>query len=152
MGCGSGLLAIAIAKLWGCPVRAVDTDPEAVREAAGNATANGVGARWSRRASGEGYDAKAAFGTNVETQFDLIVANILAAPLRGHGARASSAISRRAGWRCSPACSKTRPMRVDRGARDRLRILRRRIPLGQLAHPGAGKRDPRRRLRHLAIP
>jgi ribosomal protein L11 methyltransferase len=78
MGCGSGLLAIAIAKLWGCPVRAVDTDPEAVREAAGNATANGVGARVSAR-RGEGYDAK-ALGTNVS--FDLIVANILAAPLR----------------------------------------------------------------------
>jgi ribosomal protein L11 methyltransferase len=78
MGCGSGLLAIAIAKLWGCPVRAVDTDPEAVREAAGNATANGVGARVSAR-RGEGYDAN-ALGTNAS--FDLIVANILAAPLR----------------------------------------------------------------------
>ncbi len=78
MGCGSGLLAIAIAKLWGCPVRAVDNDPAAVRAAAGNAAANGVGERvaaWR----GDGYDEK-ALGT--EARFDLIAANILAAPLR----------------------------------------------------------------------
>ena len=77
MGCGSGLLAIAIAKLWACPVRAVDNDPQAVRAAAGNAVANGVGGLVSAR-QGEGYDA-AAFG--VEASFDLIAANILAGPL-----------------------------------------------------------------------
>jgi ribosomal protein L11 methyltransferase len=77
MGCGSGLLAIAIAKLWACPVRAVDNDPQAVRAAAGNAAANGVGGSVSAR-QGEGYDG-AAF--SVETQFDLIAANILAGPL-----------------------------------------------------------------------
>ncbi len=77
MGCGSGLLAIAIAKLWACPVRAVDNDPQAVRAAAGNAAANGVGGLVSAR-HGEGYDA-AAFG--VEASFDLIAANILAGPL-----------------------------------------------------------------------
>ena len=78
MGCGSGLLAIAIAKLWACPVRAVDNDPQAVRAAAGNAAANGVGGLVSAR-HGEGYDG-AAFG--VETRFDLIAANILAGPLK----------------------------------------------------------------------
>ncbi len=77
MGCGSGLLAIAIAKLWACPVHAVDNDPQAVRAAAGNAVANGVGGLVSAR-QGEGYDA-AAFG--VEASFDLIAANILAGPL-----------------------------------------------------------------------
>ncbi len=77
MGCGSGLLAIAIAKLWGCPVRAIDNDPEAVRAAAGNAAANGVGALIAARL-GEGYHA-AALGA--EARFDLIAANILAAPL-----------------------------------------------------------------------
>ncbi len=78
MGCGSGLLAIAIAKLWGCPLRAVDNDPQAVRAAAGNAAANGVGELVTARC-GEGYDEK-SLGT--DARFDLIVANILAAPLR----------------------------------------------------------------------
>lgn len=78
MGCGSGLLAIAIAKLWGCPLRAVDNDPQAVRAAAGNAAANGVGELVAAR-RGEGYDEK-ALGTNA--RFDLIVANILAGPLQ----------------------------------------------------------------------
>jgi ribosomal protein L11 methyltransferase len=78
MGCGSGLLAIAIAKLWDCPVRAVDNDPKAVRAAAGNAQANGVGERVTAR-RGEGYE-EAALGTGAS--FDLIVANILAAPLQ----------------------------------------------------------------------
>jgi len=77
MGCGSGLLAIAIAKLWACPVRAVDNDPQAVRAAAGNAVANGVGGLVSAR-QGEGYDAAAV---GVEASFDLIAANILAGPL-----------------------------------------------------------------------
>ncbi len=78
MGCGSGLLAIAMAKLWGCPLCAVDNDPQAVRAAAGNAAANGVGELVAAR-RGEGYDEK-ALGTGA--RFDLIVANILAAPLR----------------------------------------------------------------------
>ena len=78
MGCGSGLLAIAIAKLWACPLRAVDSDPVAVRAAAGNAAANGVGDLIAARL-GEGYDG-AALGA--EARFDLIVANILAAPLK----------------------------------------------------------------------
>jgi ribosomal protein L11 methyltransferase len=78
MGCGSGLLAIAIAKLWGCPVRAVDNDPAAVQAAAGNAAANGVGAQVTARC-GDGYE-EAALGAGAP--FDLIVANILAAPLQ----------------------------------------------------------------------
>jgi ribosomal protein L11 methyltransferase len=78
MGCGSGLLAIAIAKLWGCPVRAVDNDPAAVRAAAGNAAANGVGEQVTAR-RGEGYD-ETVLGPSAT--FDLIAANILAAPLQ----------------------------------------------------------------------
>lgn len=78
MGCGSGLLAIAIAKLWGCAVLAVDNDPEAVRAAADNAAANGVGDLVAARL-GEGYG-ESALGA--ETGFDLIAANILAGPLR----------------------------------------------------------------------
>ncbi len=77
MGCGSGVLAIAIAKLWACPVAAVDNDAGAVRVARDNAAANGVGGLVRARL-GEGFGGAAiARGAG----FDLIVANILAAPL-----------------------------------------------------------------------
>jgi ribosomal protein L11 methyltransferase len=42
LGCGSGVLAIAAAKLGFAPVTALDADPAAVEAAARNATANGV--------------------------------------------------------------------------------------------------------------
>ena len=42
MGCGTGILAIAAAKLWGCRAIAVDNDPDAVRLTAENARVNGV--------------------------------------------------------------------------------------------------------------
>jgi ribosomal protein L11 methyltransferase len=78
MGCGSGVLAIATAKLWACPVAAVDNDAVAVRAARDNAAANGVGGLVRARL-GEGFGGAAiARGDG----FDLIVANILAAPLR----------------------------------------------------------------------
>ncbi len=42
VGCGSGVIAIAAAKLGFAPVLAVDSDPVAVEAAAANAEANGV--------------------------------------------------------------------------------------------------------------
>lgn len=42
LGCGSGVLAVAAAKLGFAPVRAVDLDPHAVAAARANAAANGV--------------------------------------------------------------------------------------------------------------
>jgi ribosomal protein L11 methyltransferase len=42
LGCGSGVLAVAAAKLGFAPVRAVDHDPLAVRATADNAAVNGV--------------------------------------------------------------------------------------------------------------
>ena len=42
IGCGSGVLAIAAAKLGFAPVRAVDSDPVAVEATRANAAANGV--------------------------------------------------------------------------------------------------------------
>ncbi len=77
MGCGSGVLAIAIAKLWACPVAAVDNDAVAVRAARDNAAANGVGGLVRARL-GEGFGGAAIAR---DDGFDLIVANILAAPL-----------------------------------------------------------------------
>ena len=43
VGCGSGILTIAMAKTWRVPVIATDIDPIASAVAAANATRNGVG-------------------------------------------------------------------------------------------------------------
>jgi ribosomal protein L11 methyltransferase len=43
VGCGSGVLAIAAARLGWAPVLGVDHDPEAMRATTANAAANGVG-------------------------------------------------------------------------------------------------------------
>ncbi len=77
MGCGSGILAIAMAMAWKRPVLAVDIDEEAVRVTAENAQANRV-ANWVRATAGPGFDAPAMQGRR---DYDLIVANILARPL-----------------------------------------------------------------------
>ena len=77
LGCGTGILALAAAKLWACPVTALDNDPDAVRLARENAAVNGV-ADLVQAHRGEGYDCpEAAAGA----PYDLIVANILAGPL-----------------------------------------------------------------------
>ena len=77
MGCGSGILAIAMAKAWARPVLAVDIDDEAVRATAENARRNGVG-NYIRAGAGPGFAAPIMQG---KRGFDLIVANILARPL-----------------------------------------------------------------------
>lgn len=77
MGCGSGILAMAIAKLWACPVLAVDNDADSIRVAAENAELNGVSAS-IRTVCGDGYKTAAVGEAG---PFDLIVANILAEPL-----------------------------------------------------------------------
>lgn len=77
MGCGSGILAIAMAKAWKRPVLAVDIDDEAVRVTAANARLNGV-ANLVRVGAGPGFGAPVM---QRQSRFDLIVANILARPL-----------------------------------------------------------------------
>jgi ribosomal protein L11 methyltransferase len=77
MGCGSGILAIAIAKTWDVPVIAADNDPESVRVATNNATLNQC-APLFRGFVSDGFESKEIRN---EAPFDLIVANILAAPL-----------------------------------------------------------------------
>jgi ribosomal protein L11 methyltransferase len=78
LGTGSGVLAIAAAKLWRTPVLATDIDTRAVRVARDNARNNGVGAL---------VDVVQAAGLNApqivrRAPFDLVCANILLAPLR----------------------------------------------------------------------
>lgn len=73
IGCGSGILSMAAARLWGVPVKAIDLDPEAVDVATENCIQNGLDHLVSVEL-GDG-----AFLSN--NTYDLIVANILADPL-----------------------------------------------------------------------
>jgi ribosomal protein L11 methyltransferase len=68
-GCGSGILAIGAALHGASQVDAVDIDPAAVASAAANAGANGVALRTGLPDTAEG-------------RYDLVYANILAAPLK----------------------------------------------------------------------
>lgn len=77
VGCGSGILAIAMAKLWKRPVLGGDNDAEAVDVARENATLNGVPELCSFFVS-SGLEAEALAG---RAPYDLVVANILAGPL-----------------------------------------------------------------------
>ena len=69
-GCGSGILAIAAARLGAGRVAGVDIDPQAVEAARANAERNGVTALFADSA------------VPVAGQYDLVVANILSNPLR----------------------------------------------------------------------
>lgn len=69
-GCGSGILAIAAAKLGAAHVVGVDIDPQAIRASSDNARENRVSAQFS--------DAHAP----LNERFTIVVANILANPLR----------------------------------------------------------------------
>ena len=69
-GCGTGILAIAAAKLGCSPVKGTDIDPQAVEAAQFNANANEVRAEFCLPAA-----LKAE-------RFDIVVANILANPLK----------------------------------------------------------------------
>ncbi|MCA1938126.1 MAG: 50S ribosomal protein L11 methyltransferase [Dechloromonas sp.] len=69
-GCGSGILAIAAAKLGAAAVAGVDIDPQAVDAANANAASNDVVARFAD-------SAEALAG-----EYDVVVANILSNPLR----------------------------------------------------------------------
>ena len=87
-GCGSGILAIAAAKLGARAVTGVDVDVEAVDAARANAAANRVAATFMHADALDGGGART---------FDVVVANILANPLRLL-APALSARTRAGGW------------------------------------------------------
>jgi ribosomal protein L11 methyltransferase len=69
-GCGSGILAIAAAKFGAAPVVGVDIDPDAVQATTANATDNRVTLQAGLPDAVTGM------------RFDLVVANILSAPLK----------------------------------------------------------------------
>lgn len=77
LGCGSGILAIAAAKLGAAVVLALDIDEDCVRIARENATLNGAGAvRASSGSLGHAWPA-----SELSREFDVIVANIVANPI-----------------------------------------------------------------------
>ncbi len=78
LGTGSGVLAIAAAKLWRAQVTASDIDPVAVKVARENTKVNGVQSliRFIE-ATGTAHA-----GIRARAPYDLITANILARPLR----------------------------------------------------------------------
>ena len=75
LGTGSGILAMAAAKLLRRPVLATDIEPWSVRVAGQNAATNGV-ARLVRPVLADGWHSRA-----VQGRFNLVLANILARPL-----------------------------------------------------------------------
>ncbi len=77
MGCGSGILSLAMARTWRVAVTAVDVDPRAVKVTRENARLNTLG-RLVRAFAGDGY---AVRELGAGAPFDLIVSNILANPL-----------------------------------------------------------------------
>lgn len=77
MGCGSGILAMAAAKLWEVPVIAADNDPESVRVTLENAKVNRCDHLLKAFVS-EGFSSEDITDRGL---FDLIIANILAKPL-----------------------------------------------------------------------
>ena len=77
VGCGSGILAIAAAKLWKRKVLGGDNDAEAVDVAIENAGLNGVAAL-CRFVTSVGLEAPEL---STAAPYDLIIANILAGPL-----------------------------------------------------------------------
>lgn len=78
IGCGSGILAIATAKLWRVPVLASDIDARAVAVTRANAQLNGVGPL-VRAVTASGWRSR---DIAAGAPFDLVLANILARPLK----------------------------------------------------------------------
>jgi ribosomal protein L11 methyltransferase len=83
VGCGSGILAIAAAKLGAARVVAIDNDPEAVNSAKENCVLN---------AMGSAVEIKLAQGPPAEGRFDVVVANILAETLAEMAAGLTSCV------------------------------------------------------------
>ena len=77
MGCGSGILGLAAARVWPGTVDLVDIDPESVRVTRLNARINRVQQRIRSQAGNGWHTALARRGA----KYDLIIANILARPL-----------------------------------------------------------------------
>ena len=104
VGTGTGVLAIAAAKALRVKVLASDIDPLSVRVARDNARLNGSG-NWLTTIEATGFSAPQFANRG---PFDLVLANILANPLR-QMATEMAAIWRHRRWLFFPGCCRTRP-------------------------------------------
>lgn len=77
MGCGSGILALAMASLWKCKTLGTDIDPVSVSTAQENAEINRLHTLMHFEA-GDGYNLRSV---RANGPYDIITANILARPL-----------------------------------------------------------------------
>lgn len=90
MGCGSGILAAAAARLWPkLPIHAADNDPECVVVTKRHLASNGITNVIAYQS--EGYDPASPVWK--EAPYDLIIANILAGPLVEMAAEQSRALA-----------------------------------------------------------
>ncbi len=78
IGCGTGVLAMAAARAWRVPAVATDIDPVAVWTAKANVAANGL-TPWVRVGEAAGLRGELL---RASAPYDLVFANILAAPLK----------------------------------------------------------------------
>lgn len=83
LGTGSGILAVAAWKLWQVPVLATDIDPEAVRVAIRHRDLNKVPAQAMTCIESDGFAAKQV---QQNAPYGLVIANILASPLKAMAA------------------------------------------------------------------
>ena len=88
MGCGSGILAIAMAKLWPNQITAVDIDEQAVLVTRENIDLNQV--KFISVSQSNGYDSNLVISNG---KYQLITANILAAPLIEMAAKAYKSLA-----------------------------------------------------------
>jgi ribosomal protein L11 methyltransferase len=80
MGCGSAILAMAAARIWpAAHLMAADNDPVAVRVAAENVRRNRLAPHRVRCVVSNGFDGR---DVRRDGPYDLVLANILAGPLR----------------------------------------------------------------------
>lgn len=75
MGCGSGILAMAIARRFGCPVIAADLERQAIETVLENSARNGLADR-IQAVHSDGFN-----HPDLQGPFELITMNILAEPL-----------------------------------------------------------------------
>lgn len=90
LGCGTGILALGIAKIFGVKVTASDIDPEATEKTLYNAVENNA-ADLITAYTAEGLESETLASL---APFDLIVANILAGPLIDMAPQIKGALSK----------------------------------------------------------
>jgi len=115
VGCGSGILSIAAARLGAAWVLAVDNDPVAARVCRANAAANGA-AEVVRTVVGAGL-------SSLHAEPDAVVANILLRPVLALAGEAAAALRPGGRYICSGVIETDEPVLTATIQESRLRLL-----------------------------